>query len=155
MIRSKHNRHRNPIQQQIGPQSWRIVRPYSYEWIYEDRLRRIIIPQGFEHDGASVPRIIWPFISPWSLRAGAVVHDFLYRFAGDLPEGSFQLRHAESGTTFWKDHHVQWSRRDADRIMCRIARELSVPCWQRRTAYLGVRLFGYFSWGAKEPKMTI
>jgi len=155
MIRSRPSKRFNPVQRQIGQQCWEISTRFSYEWDHNDVRYRIVIPEGFEYDGASVPRIIWPFISPFTLRAGAVVHDYLYRFSGDIPRWTNQKRVVEEGNTTWKDMDDIWSRWDADRLMCRVARDMDVSKWKRRTAFWGVCLFGRFSWGEPEPKLQV
>ena len=45
------------------------------------------IPEGFEFDGASVPRFFWRIVSPfqpWVIRA-ACGHDYLYENAIGMP----------------------------------------------------------------------
>lgn len=135
-----------PVTLQTGRQEWQLYRQFKYRWLHNDVLHRMKIPAGFEYDGASVPRICWPLISPWSLRAGALVHDWIYRHGGDIPNWSHQRQTVENETVVWKNVTESWTRHDADRIMCRIARERDVPMWQRRTAFWAVRLCGGWSW---------
>ena len=51
------------------------------DWVYQiGGNRPIIIPEGFETDFASVPRILWPIASPMGiLRYGSLPHDFGYQ----------------------------------------------------------------------------
>ena len=68
-----------------------------YTWLVESRkwelmedyvidiggLYKIFVPRGFIFDGASVPKLFWPVLSPTGiLLVGGLVHDFAYRFAG-------------------------------------------------------------------------
>ena len=90
------------------------------------RDRTLLIPAGFQSDGASVPQFLWssvsPAIDPRTIRA-AVVHDFLYRTA---PDG--------------------WSRKDADELFYDFCREDGLSWWKSQKAYWGIRLFGSANW---------
>lgn len=40
----------------------------------------VVVPQGFITDGASIPKLLWPLISPFGpLLEGAIIHDFGYQ----------------------------------------------------------------------------
>lgn len=87
----------------------------------------LVVPAGFESDGASVPRFLWdsvtPAVDPRSIRA-AIVHDYLYR---NTPKG--------------------WTRKMADDLFYDLLREDGLGWWASQNAYWGVRLFGASSWG--------
>ncbi len=41
---------------------------------------QVVVPKGFVTDGASIPRLLWPLISPFGpLLEGAILHDFGYQ----------------------------------------------------------------------------
>ena len=86
----------------------------------------LVVPEGFESDGASVPRFLWasvsPRIDPRTLR-GAVVHDFIYR---NHPDG--------------------WIRKEADELFYDLIREEGLSWGKAQKAYWGVRLFGGAAW---------
>ena len=86
----------------------------------------LVVPEGFESDGASVPRFLWgsvsPQIHPSTLR-GAVAHDFLCR---TTPDG--------------------WTRKEADELFYDLIREDGLSWWKAQKAYWGVRLFGGGAW---------
>ena len=43
--------------------------------------RRVLIPKGFVFDGASIPRLLWFFLSPTGLLLiPGLIHDFGYRY---------------------------------------------------------------------------
>ena len=88
----------------------------------------IVVPAGFESDGASVPRLLWGVVFPRDDRqalCGAIVHDYLYR-----------------------THPLSWTRSEADDTFLYLMEQGGVS-WIRRTrAYIGVRLFGKSSWEA-------
>jgi hypothetical protein len=88
----------------------------------------LVVPAGFESDGASVPRFFWRAVFPpgdsRALRI-AIVHDFIYR---THPEG--------------------WSKAEADTLFYEGMREDGVPFVNAKIAYYGVYLFGKSSWEA-------
>jgi len=93
----------------------------------------IVVSEGFKTDLASVPRMLWAFISPWDIARAAVIHDLLYS----------QCREYSTKTAFdsflWKN-----VRRISDKIflMAMDAAEPSVPSWKKKSAYYAVRAFG-------------
>ncbi len=126
---------------------YRLHEGYDYDWLHEETRYLISVPEGFEYDGASVPRICWSIsgILPDGLvRAGALIHDWLYAHGGMLPGKSFfrldHLRRWESVPS------ARWSRKAADRMFGRLLREAGVSRRRRRAAYLAVRAFGWWPW---------
>lgn len=97
-----------------------LLRPLPY--------RTLIVPAGFESDGASVPRFLWGAVFPRDDRQalfGALVHDYVYR-----------------------THPFGWTKKDADNSFYELMRKGGVSYIRARKAYLGVRLFGKSSWEA-------
>ena len=95
----------------------------------------LCVPAGFKHDGASVPRFIWSTsgLTPDGLiRAGALVHDFLYRKRGNILVGY--------GPDLAKPVNI--SRKDADKIFLDLMLATGLWFYRARVAYWGVRLFG-------------
>ena len=99
-----------------------LVETLQIEW----RGRILTVPEGFESDGASVPRILWstisPRVDPVTLR-GAVAHDYLYR-----------------------RHPAGWSRREADALFREIIQADGLGRIRAWKAWFGVRLFGRKAW---------
>jgi hypothetical protein len=131
-----------PIRLPDFREGYRLAHDFVYEWEAENALWKIFIPAGFEYDGASVPRFLWTLlgISPDGLhRAAALVHDWLYRHAGLLPDGSF-----------WKDGHqvnsFPWQREQVDKLFANMLAEYGVGKFRRRSMYLGVRAGGWRAW---------
>lgn len=92
----------------------------------------LIVPAGFESDGASVPRLLWGVVFPRDDRKalfGAIVHDFIYR-----------------------THPEKWTRADADEVFLYLLQQGGVSYIRRTRAYVGVRLFGRSSWEAGRKK---
>ena len=66
----------------VSEKKWRLEEAYSYR----DGAHRITVPEQFEFDLASIPRLFWWLIAPFELSVAApLLHDFLYRYRGDLP----------------------------------------------------------------------
>ena len=61
----------------IGDNLWVVLVPYHY---LTGSGRWVVVPKGFQTDGASVPRALWSAIPPTGLHFNAaVIHDCLYR----------------------------------------------------------------------------
>ena len=124
----------------ISPRLYKLVASYSYLWLKDGVQHELGIRKGFIYDGASVPRALWSLIGlrPDGLvRPAALLHDYLYRFAGDLPAGSYVRS---------DDGPLVWSREAADRLFARVMREAGVGKWKRRMAYRAVRTFAWRAW---------
>ena len=90
----------------------------------------VLVPVGFESDGASVPRFFWRVVFPpgddKALRA-AFVHDYLYRV-----------------------HPPGWTRELADLMFHDLLIEDGVPNIRAALAWTGVRIGGRKAWEAGE-----
>jgi hypothetical protein len=131
-----------PRVEPLGGNRYRLVEDYVYAWKKEGVHAMLVVPAGFECDLASVPRILWWYISPFDLGSAVVPHDWIYEHRGHLPAGS-HLRLEEG---IWVDVGLPWSRRDADRLFGRMMREANLRKRKRRRAYKAVRLFGWRAW---------
>jgi hypothetical protein len=103
---------------------FRLEEPFGLIVLWRERV--LVVPKGFESDGASVPRAFWRVVFPSSdtqaLRA-AFAHDFVYR---THPDG--------------------WTKRDADYMFCDLLVEDGIGTFRALLAYTGVWLFGWWSW---------
>ena len=98
---------------------------------------RFVIPAGFEHDGASVPRLAWTLsgIRPDGLiRAAALIHDALYQHAGDMPR------------RWVRPEHRTFTRAEADWVFYEVMAAAGVGWWKRNVAYTAVRVGGWLAW---------
>ena len=102
------------------------------------------VPDGFTHDFASVPRVLWTLISPLDLGLASIFHDWLYRNGGRVT-----TRRWTTATGGWEDVEEPWTRVQADELFARLMREQGVPRWRRRAAYLAVRVAGRNHWRAE------
>ena len=115
-----------------------------YAWCHEGddyEALCLVVPAEFEHDFASVPRLLWALISPFDLGLASIFHDWLYRKGGRVTT----LRWPKGGSE-WVPVERPWTRRDADRLFARIMREQGVKKWRRRLAFQAVHQFGGDAW---------
>ena len=82
----------------------------------------VMVPDAFETDFASVPRLFWWLVPPLGRYAKAtVIHDYLY-VTGEL------------------------SRKLADNVLYQAMLDLQVNVWLARVIHAAVRLWGFFYW---------
>jgi hypothetical protein len=104
---------------------WRVEQPFAHQ----TSKGMLVIPSGFVFDLASIPRVIWNVIAPFELSLAApLVHDFLYRFGGLLPNGE------------------RYTRGEVDDMFLEIMTSEGVSPWRRIAAYRAVRMFGGRAW---------
>lgn len=82
---------------------------------------RFVVPAGFWTDFASVPRLLWPIISPYDLGIGPVPHDFGY-FTG------------HANRAYW------------DMVLLACMEKDKIAGWKRSAAYRAVDLFAGSVW---------
>lgn len=131
-----------------------LIAPYRYMWTEHGVLHRLTVPEGFRHDGASVPRLVRSIIPPERLDRSAVGHDWIHHWCGALPPRSLAV------WTGWEwrdplehpDGRLRWTRRMGDRWMLARLKEDPFPPARRRMAavYYGLRLGGWTAWHCKE-----
>lgn len=99
---------------------WHVTQPLVYSGEVN-----ITVPDGFETDLASVPRLGW-FLIPHAdkhIIEGSIIHDYMY--------------HGLSSVT---------KRSQADRILRSACKEMGAPGWYSWAVWAGVRLFGSRAW---------
>ena len=115
----------------VESKTWRLEEDYTHQ----DGLVQITVPDRFEFDLASVPRLLWWLISPFDLSVAApLVHDFLYRHSGEPPNDAVVPPRV-------------YERKEADLLFRRIMKQEGVWLWRRVAAYWAVRSFGVGAWG--------
>lgn len=88
----------------------------------------VSIPQNFEFDLASIPRIIWPIIGSFELSLVApLVHDYFYQFQGE------PVHHVSA---------VKVDRKLADTVFLELMLQEGITPWKAKAAYHAVRMFG-------------
>ena len=123
---------------------------YVIEWEATGFPRqRLVVPAGFECDGASVPAVLEWYLGRETILPAAVPHDWQYAHAGRMPAGSHLYEHDAGG---WVDAAYLWSRKDSDRFFARNLRFCAISDGRRRNAYRAVRLIGWRAWRAAERR---
>jgi hypothetical protein len=102
---------------------WRLAEPLIYEVGGRGSGRFILVTKGFNTDGTSIPRPLWPILPVWANYSSAgVIHDYLCCLIAD------NTPHPEAPT-----------RADADRIFFEAMTALNVGWVQKYALYWGVR----------------
>jgi len=138
--------------QRLDPESSRfeLIEPAVYLWrqsVNGYEALALIVPAGFDHDFASVPRPLWALISPIDLGLASIFHDWIYQHGGQVETLGWP-----TGGSGWEPVASPWSRRDTDRLFARIMREQGVPRWRRRWAFRAVHWFGGDAWRGGDGK---
>lgn len=113
------------VNEELGECNGKTIYRLREDLIFVDGLKRIIIPAGFQHDLASVPRVPIAYMA-WGDKAHreACLHDYLYRI------DSFPIVSRKEADNYFKMAMI--SRGQPFRIYW--------PMW------MGVRLGGRFSY---------
>lgn len=122
--------------------------PYIYPWSDLYGRRRIIVPDGYINDGASVPRTatwLTGIRRDGLLRAAALIHDILYERQGDMTAGSGTYQ--EYINKQWLNRSRLFTRKEADDLFFRIMSEAGYGSIRTWLAYSAVRSpFGWLAW---------
>ena len=111
----------------------------------------ITCEKGMKTDLASVPRIIWNFISPWDVARAATIHDHLYatlrRYFTDNVGENKNVKDKALNKKIWSK-----ARALSDKVFLLGMRSADpkVPSWKIHSAHSAVRLFGH--WPASKEK---
>ena len=127
--------------------TFELLEPWVYRWVYNGKVRQLIVPAGTVTDLASVPRLLRWWIEPGDLRQASIAHDLIYRYAGWVPGAYYTIAGVPC--------EERWARKDADLLFARIMRESGVGVGARRNAYRGVRLGGWLPWCRYERAMLV
>ena len=63
----------------VSSRKWEVVEPYYFyiPWLNQT----VLIPKGFIFDGASIPKLFWPLLSPTGLLfIPGLFHDYGYKY---------------------------------------------------------------------------
>lgn len=117
----------------------------------------ITVPKGFITDGASIPRLLWPLLSPFGpLLEGAILHDFAYQHGYLLTPFSerqvyniisCRLR-AQNPEIFAAmiPVYLDQDQDFFDNMLRQITVETSGATVQANLAYRALRIFGHWAW---------
>lgn len=94
----------------------------------------LFIPKGFIFDGASIPRVLWPLLSPTGiLFIPGLIHDYGYRY-NYLRDENNNIIFKGLGQKFF------------DRLFSKLGAYINGMPVLDKTAYYALRLFGRFAW---------
>lgn len=103
-----------------GRRVYRVVGGFRVLYRFPGGMLSIRVPDGYETDLASIPRVFWLILTPDSCAEEAVIHDWLYR-STDVP---------------------RWF---ADAVMRTCMQLLERPWWTRVVVFWAVRIGGRFA----------
>lgn len=135
-----------PLLVPIHKRKYQLVEDYYFRWSSEKGNHVIVIPAGFQTDGASIPRPLWSLVGMYPdgmIRAAAVVHDFLYQYGGHIPMEYHQL---SKHKFVWNSCRLVITRKQADQLFRHIMELSGIKSWRCTLAYHTVRIFGGGSW---------
>jgi len=111
-----------------APNTWILAKEFSYVTLALGKPAKITVPEGFENDLASIPRLLaWAFPVNGRHRWAAVIHDWLYSNGGEI-EG------------------LRLTRKQCDQIFLEGMETMGVGRVKRSLMFRGVRAGGMFSW---------
>lgn len=133
-----------PVNTPLYGRKYKLAERYVYEWADEEGvLNRIIVPEGFINDGASIPRIFWTVfgLTPDGIiRAAALIHDFIL-----VNKGRLKSAHQKFIMGQWIPANQLMTKKTADRLFYNLAIEGGVKKWKSKIAYLTLRIYTRFN----------
>jgi len=86
-------------------------------WNHLNQWYMIVVPHHFKTDAASVPRILWPLVSPIALgRIAFLVHDYIIKKRGDVQT----LKWCFTSGQWVQDFSTAWDRKHTDKLFFRL-----------------------------------
>lgn len=126
----------------VYTRKWRVVEDYYF--ILPDGIK-IIISEGFEFDGASVPKPLRSLLSPTGcLFISGLVHDHSYRYnrlIGVNDDGTLFEYMPDAGKTHW------------DKLFREIANQTNGLTNINKMAHAMLSVFGFWSWNQARGKI--
>lgn len=114
---------------------WRIVQDWSFETKLYGKNVKILIPKDFVFDGASIPRPLWPLLSPVGiLMIPGLVHDYAYRYQKLIYECEGQVSVCKVGRAF------------SDKLFREISIQVNECRFTSYCSWLMLKCFGWAAW---------
>ena len=114
----------------LATRNWVLVS----DWKYNMNGNEYVIPEGFQFDGASIPKFLRTFFSPVGvLLIGGLVHDYMYKYTACKPS-------TKKGSLLIVDQKM------ADQIFRDINIEVNGFYFMNYLAYWSLRLGGFVAW---------
>jgi hypothetical protein len=112
-----------------------LTQEYRFKFLHKGKIKLVVIPKGFEWDGASVPRVAWSLLGFYPggiMLAPSLPHDWGYIKKGRLTDkftGDFTM-----------------TRKELDDLFLAHMLEVGMPPKKAKRAYFFVRLLGGLVW---------
>lgn len=140
-----------PVYTEVGDDYRKLAEPYAARFQFrhpqfpEQKACRykVEVDAGFEWK-PSVPVWAWGVVAPHQLMTASLVHDWMYRYRGDLSKEGRLLRYWPEYDCWLREGIV--GRKFADDLFLKYMKWTGVPDWRRRIAHVGVRLGGQKKW---------
>ena len=141
LIKTKNQTLFKRVRAWLMPRTWEVVEDWEFEM---PDGRRIVIPKGFEFDGASIPRPLWAMLSPTGLLLiPGLIHDFGYRF-------DYVWRKDENGTCCRDRRHT--GRKYWDKLFFEIGEHVNGMKVINPLAWVALFFFGRAAWNKNREK---
>lgn len=117
--------------QALGKQLWVVKKAFNF-YLDDKQKRRVVVPEGYLTDGASVPRPFWSFVPPWGdYGQAAVMHDWLCEY--------LRVWDTERG------EYIKITRDECDSIFNDAMRSLGVSNTTRKLMYGAVKAYSHLA----------
>lgn len=127
------------------PHKWKTSQRTHYSWRWDLGEGYLVVPAGYECDGASIPFIFYNVVDPISALIGAFLHDLLYQTQYGLRPGIIKLE----SSPVTGDFHERRERADSLLKAAWIASGMTFEMAEK--GFLAVRLCGRPAWNSEEP----
>ena len=120
----------------MGTRHWEV----ADDWAFRIGGEEYIIPQGFQFDGASIPKFLHTWLSPTGvLLMGGLVHDYAYKYETLLRSGQ-------------KETMGVIDQKKADEIFRDINIEQNGFHFLNNLAYWALRIGGFMAWNGHRKR---
>ena len=120
----------------LGTRHWEV----ADDWAFEINGEGFIIPQGFQFDGASIPKFLHTWLSPTGvLLMGGLVHDYAYKYETLLRSGQ-------------RETMGVIDQKRADEIFRDINIEQNGFHFLNNLAYWALRIGGFVAWNGHRKR---
>jgi hypothetical protein len=120
----------------MGTRHWEV----ADDWAFKIGGEGYIIPQGFQFDGASIPKFLHTWLSPTGvLLMGGLVHDYAYKYETLLRSGQ-------------KETMGVIDQKKADEIFRDINIEQNGFHFLNNLAYWALRIGGFMAWNGHRKR---
>jgi len=120
----------------LGTRHWEV----ADDWAFEINGEGFIIPQGFQFDGASIPKFLHTWLSPTGvLLMGGLVHDYAYKYETLLRSGQ-------------RETMGVIDQKKADEIFRDINIEQNGFHFLNNLAYWALRIGGFMAWNGHRKR---